>query len=56
MDESTKQIVASNLTAAFFATVEKQTRHSNPQGEERQHIYNEIIRVYTDFLIRFEKL
>lgn len=56
MDESTKQIVASNLTAAYFATVEKQSRAANPQKDERLHIYNEIIRVYTDFLIRFEKL
>jgi hypothetical protein len=46
MDESTKQIVANNLTAAYFATVEKQTRRPEPDATERLHIYNEILRVY----------
>jgi len=49
-DDNTKRIVASNLTAAYFATVEKQTRHVDPDPTERKQIYNQITRVYSDFL------
>ena len=55
-DDNTKRVVASNLTAAYFATVEKQTRHVNPDGPERMEIYNQIKRVYSDFLSVLEPL
>jgi hypothetical protein len=55
-NDNTKRVVASNLTAAYFATVEKQTHHREPEGEERRHIYKEILRVYSDFLGTFESL
>lgn len=41
-DDSTKRVDASNLTGAYFATVEKQTKHVNPDGPERMEIYNQI--------------
>ena len=48
-DENTKRIVASNLTAAYFAT-NPQTAKANPI--DRKHAMDEILAVYTDFLIR----
>jgi hypothetical protein len=54
-DDNTKRVVASNLTAAYFATVEKQSRQANPKPEERLDIYKEIVRVYSDFLSTFER-
>jgi hypothetical protein len=54
-DDNTKRVVASNLTAAYFATVEKQTRQANPKAEERLDVYKEITRVYSDFLSILER-
>ena len=55
LDDNTRQVVASNLTAAYFATVEKQSRQANPKKDERLGIYQEITRVYSDFLTLLEK-
>jgi len=55
-DANTKRIVASNLTAAYFATVEKQTRNSSPIGAEREKIHNSIKRIYREMLNLVEDL
>jgi len=58
MDKNTKYIVASNLTAAYFAGMEPYLRHPNdkpevdPDWRQRQmeQPFNEVIAVYRGFL------
>jgi hypothetical protein len=59
MDENTKYIVASNLTAAYFAAMEPQLQpaSNDPARTEREMArpFNEIVAVYLGFIETFEE-
>ncbi|MDT5123316.1 MAG: hypothetical protein QOC96_2798 [Acidobacteriota bacterium] len=50
IDENTRRIVASNLTIAYFATEPRAS--AQRKSVDRKHAEDEIISVYSDFLIR----
>jgi len=52
IDANTKRIVASNLTAAYFASESPARRTPSTTPADKKHAMDEVVAIYEDFLIR----